>query len=77
MHDGLVANLAAKLPPTDDVIGAITQLQPGPNAVEQGRGDDRIPHRGKRVADMAHVAVNAKDLLDNDQALAGARGPAR
>jgi hypothetical protein len=57
-----------------DVAFAVTDLEIGLDAVEQGGRDGRVTVRREAVSHFADVVVDAEDLLDHDDAAARLAG---
>src|SRR5712691_6367788 len=71
VHVDLAADAAAEL----DVLRLVAGLEAALGAIEDGRGQRHVTLRGEAVGDLPDVAVDAKDLLDDDEpALGGALG---
>ncbi len=62
----VIADRSAQLAPAGDGGLVIPELDSALGAVEEGRRDGEIALRGETVRDPAHVIVDAKDLLHDD-----------
>ena len=67
--------LRLQLPPARDVVGQVAQVDARLDPVEERRGDRDVALRGVALADAPDVAVDAEDLLHDDQP--AARGALR
>src|SRR5215204_2357735 len=50
-----------------DLVLAVAERDPGPDAVEQRRGDGQVAVCRETVGDPPDMAVDAEDLLDHDE----------